>query len=450
MQKLNIKKGVRFRIAGQPDPTIKPLDDPSHVAVLPERIPHIKPRLHVKEGDRVQIGSLLFEDKRNPRFKFLSPGGGTVERIQLGPRRVIQAVVIRRECDNEPQTSFTPVSKETLGQIKAAQLKDLILEGGLWWVFRQLPFRDLPDPETNPPLILVGLDAKEPFTPSPAVYLKDHVDLLDYGLKALSRLTDNVVIFSSADSEKALGPHRNILTHKVTGHYPSDDPGTVLYHIKRSSADNRAWFITGQDLLLLAQLLSQGRYPVQRIVSVAGSAAPVRHHVQVRLGAPVAHILDNAPLPDDHRLIVGGLLRGYASALDGFMGLYETALNIIPEGGRADFLALFKPGFGKPSYSRIFASKFNPTPLTYDCKINGDQRACIACMHCADVCPVQMWPQMVYKAIQAQEVEEYLELGLLDCVECGLCSYVCPSKIELRQTFVQTKAIYARELSKKV
>jgi Na+-transporting NADH:ubiquinone oxidoreductase subunit A len=55
---------------------------------------------------------------------------------------------------------------------------------------------------------------------------------------------------------------------------------------------------------------------------------------------------------------------------------------------------------------------------------------------------------MVYKAIQAQEVEEYLELGLLDCVECGLCSYVCPSKIELRQTFVETKAVYAREQSK--
>jgi len=30
-------------------------------------------------------------------------------------------------------------------------------------------------------------------------------------------------------------------------------------------------------------------------------------------------------------------------------------------------------------------------------------------------------------------------------VECGLCSYVCPSKIELSGTFKQTKAAYARE-----
>ena len=62
---------------------------------------------------------------------------------------------------------------------------------------------------------------------------------------------------------------------------------------------------------------------------------------------------------------------------------------------------------------------------------------------------MEMLPQMVFKAIQAEEVEEYLELGLLDCVECGLCSYVCPSKIELSQTFIATKAAYAKEQGRK-
>jgi Na+-transporting NADH:ubiquinone oxidoreductase subunit A len=34
---------------------------------------------------------------------------------------------------------------------------------------------------------------------------------------------------------------------------------------------------------------------------------------------------------------------------------------------------------------------------------------------------------------------------MLDCVECGLCSYVCPSKIELCQTFQETKQAYFRQ-----
>ena len=57
-------------------------------------------------------------------------------------------------------------------------------------------------------------------------------------------------------------------------------------------------------------------------------------------------------------------------------------------------------------------------------------------------------PHMTYKAILAEETEEYLQHGLLDCVACGLCSYVCPSKIELTHTFTLAKAAYAREIGK--
>jgi Na+-transporting NADH:ubiquinone oxidoreductase subunit A len=69
-------------------------------------------------------------------------------------------------------------------------------------------------------------------------------------------------------------------------------------------------------------------------------------------------------------------------------------------------------------------------------------------MHCADVCPVDILPQMAFKAILAEEIEEALQHGLLDCVECGLCSYVCPSKIELSQTFKTAKAAYAKEIGR--
>ena len=60
----------------------------------------------------------------------------------------------------------------------------------MWWIFRELPFRDLPAPETTPPRIIVALGAKEPFQPSASVYLQDRGDLLDYGLKVLGKLTD--------------------------------------------------------------------------------------------------------------------------------------------------------------------------------------------------------------------------------------------------------------------
>ncbi len=448
MQHITIKKGLRFQIAGRPTNELISLPDPAQVALLPVKIPHIKPRLRVSEGDDVQIGSILFEDKRNPAVKFLSPGGGKVRCIQVGPRRAIEAIVIDCDAQNEARIDFDAIGMEALDKMDCDQLKAAILKGGLWWVFRQLPFRDLPLVETTPPLIMVGLDTKEPFHASPAVYLQDRLELLAYGLKVLHKLSDGqVVVFADALETVVRNQCEDWLTHTVAGSYPADDPGTVLYHIKQSPSQNHAWFISGQDLLLLAQLLAQGRYPTERVVTVGGSSAPVRKHLRTRLGVPLAHLVDGAVLNAEVRYVLGGLLRGYESPAQGFMGLYETSLTLVPQGRQAEFLALFNPGLSKPTCSRTFLSRLNPGRLVYDCNLHGSRRACIACMHCADICPVDILPQMTYKAILSEEVELYLRHGLLDCVECGLCSYVCPSKIELSQTFKVAKAAYAKEQS---
>ncbi len=445
MHDVRIKKGYRFRMAGAPSSALTTLADPDRLASTPEKIPYIKPRLRIAEGDTVKIGTLLFEDKRNPQFRFLSPAGGTVRRIQFGPRRVIRAIEIERTSENEAGEQFESLSVDGIEAIDRRELVEYILRGGLWWVFRQLPFRDIPAPDAVPPAIIVGLSAKEPFQPLPNVYLQDRIDLMAFGIKVLQKLSGNrVMIFSNGETPPP-DEIQAMLTHTVWGNYPSDDPGTFLYHVKTSPEQNRAWFVSGQDLLLLAQLLAQGRYPVDRIVSVAGSRAPNPQHFRTRLGAPLSHLVDIAAIADDVRFVVGGLFRGYTGERSGYMGHLETALNLVPNGGEAEFLALFNPGPRKPTYSRTFLSRLNPGALTYDCNLQGGERACIACMHCADVCPVDIMPHMTYKAILAGEVEEYLAHGLLDCVNCGLCSYVCPSKIELTQTFIDAKTVYAKE-----
>lgn len=447
MQSVRIKKGYRFRISGTPGLTLDSLGDPEQVALLPAKISHIKPRLRVTEGDAVHIGSPLFEDKRNARIKFLSPGGGRIARITFGPRRKVEAIVIQRETHNEPELRFEPVQPAELDAMDREKIVERILDGGLWWVFHELPFRDYPAPDCLPPRIIVSLSAKEPFQPQPSVYLQDRNDLFEFGLRVLHKLAPgNVVVFGEAGDAFLTSSYENRLTHTIEGNFPADDAGTLLYHIKASANENRSWYISGQDLLLLAALLAHGRYPTERIVAVGGDAAPVRRHVRTRLGAPLSHVVDTSAIGNDTRLVVGGLMRGYASGPDGFVGLYETALTVLNEGARAQFMALFSPGVAAHSYSRVFLSRLNPADVTYDCNVHGEKRACIACMHCADVCPVDILPQMTYKAIRVEEVEEYLGHGLLDCVECGLCSYVCPSKIELSQTFKTAKAAYAKEL----
>lgn len=446
MKTLKLKKGHQFRISGLPLRKLAVVTNPERVALLPSKIPHIKPRLKVSEGDSVRIGSVLFEDKRNPVFKFLSPGGGKVSRIQFGPRRSIEAIVINLDMDNEPQSEFPAIPVESLDTMDRAQLVDHILTGGMWWAFRELPFRDLPDPQTVPPRIIVSLSCREPFQPLASVYLKDQEALMDYGLRILSKLAGGpVVVCADAEDTDLIRICGQWLTHVIRGKYPAGEAGVLNYHIKRSAEENRAWIINGQEVLLLARLLSRGRYPIERVVAMGGSEAPIQGHFHTRTGVPLSRLARPPLGTQDVRWIVGGLMGGYTGDADGFLGLRETALTMIPEGNHTRFLALFNPGVSAPTYTRTFLSRINPTPLDYDGNLHGEPRACIACMYCVDVCPVDILPQMTYKAILAEEVEEYLEHGLLDCVECGLCSYVCPSKIELSQTFKAAKAAYARE-----
>ena len=140
---------------------------------------------------------------------------------------------------------------------------------------------------------------------------------------------------------------------------------------------------------------------------------------------------------------------GFGTDPHSYLGLFETALSLIPEGNRkGELLGLFRPGYRKASYSRVFLSALNNEDLPMNCSVHGGDRACIACGYCALVCPVDILPQFTLKAILAGEVEEALQHGLLDCVECGLCSYVCPSKIDLFETLKNAKADFYRELGK--
>ena len=49
-------------------------------------------------------------------------------------------------------------------------------------------------------------------------------------------------------------------------------------------------------------------------------------------------------------------------------------------------------------------------------------------------------PNVLHKAIYAKDLERAIDVRVDLCIECGLCSYVCPSKIDLRQQFVDAKA----------
>ncbi len=438
-----VKKGHNINLAGQPAGDIETLTKPEKVAVLPERIPFIKPRLKVAWGDKVKIGTPLFEDKRNPDIVFLSPGCGRIEAINFGKRRVIKEIVISLDED-EKEEQFKALSSNEIENLNRDELIDMLLKGGLWQLLRELPFRDIANYKSTPPSIIISLDSMDYFQPSSDFYLSGNEELFMFGLKLMQKLSEKVYI-SSLKNIKPPQTINDIVSHNISGKYPADDPGVLLYHIKKTSEENNAWFINGQDLLLVASLIKTGSYPTEKMFAVAGTGVDIKRYIKARIGSPASHLATTKNSKKKLRFIAGGTFRGYTLPADSYIGFYDSSLTIMPEGDDEEFFGFVRPGYSRQSYSRTFLSFFNKSKIDMNCGLHGELRACVNCGTCEKVCPVDIYPQFTFKCLEADEIEEALAHGLLDCVECGLCTYVCPSKIDINQKMKNAKADYYKE-----
>jgi Na+-transporting NADH:ubiquinone oxidoreductase subunit A len=449
MKTVKIKKGWQFKITGQPSQLLTDCPAATHIACVADKLPFIKPRLLVQKGDHVLIGSVLFEDKKNPDLKFLSPGCGFISDITYGLRRVIQEIIIALE-DKESHETFNVFSDARLEQTDRKILISELMTGGMWPLIRQLPFRKIADPDSVPNAVWVCLGSTDPFQPSAHVYLKDQDDFFEFGLKALRRLVDTVNISGYDEPANQKRFAANMVTHRIVGKYPSSDPGVVLYHTKQSAAENQDWYIDGQDVINIGKFLKTGIYPTDRVVAFSDGTAKNSGHIKTRSGICLKDLASPDLNDQNKKWVVGGVLSGYTSTRDSFLDLHQASVMLIDETVESELFGFVRPGFKKLSNSRTVIASLFSKPLTVNNDMHGEERPCINCGYCASICPVDIMPQYTYKSLYADEIEEALAHGLLDCVECGLCSFVCPSKIDLSDYLIDARHRYHKELSKGV
>ena len=65
---------------------------------------------------------------------------------------------------------------------------------------------------------------------------------------------------------------------------------------------------------------------------------------------------------------------------------------------------------------------------------------CIRCGRCVRNCSARLFPVLMNNALDADDIDEAVKLGLMDCFECGACTYMCPARIKLTQRFRVGKA----------
>ena len=430
MENIKVLKGFKTILAGMPDMSVIQIPEPETIAVSALDIPYIRPKLLVKQKDPVKTGTPLFSDKRNKNIRYVSPGTGIVQQIIFGERRRLKEIVIvlsKNRDKKDDFIQFEPISSSSIDTIPRLKIIKQLQEGGLWQSFRQFPSKDTADENHEPPMIIVSLNGNDPFSPHPGVVLETETEFFEFGIKVLKQFSKRIIVTSRQGNLKKLNKIKNFVTHTVPDFYPAWDPGVVLYHLKKSRNENHSWCISAEHLVLVAKFLLTGRYPVKRVVTVTRSNDK-KPHIITRQGAPVKNLVGSM---DNSSLITTGRFNGRLVDPESHMGFFENTLTIINDNQKEELFGFIQPGFSKPTVSRTFLSCLTKGPKHLDCNIHGEERACINCGYCTNICPNDLAPNFVMKALLSDDIEDALSYGLLDCCGCGLCSYACPSKIEL-------------------
>jgi Na+-transporting NADH:ubiquinone oxidoreductase subunit A len=434
-----LKKGYNIKLAGRTDSVAVDGDLPKFFALQPPDFLGLRPRLKVDIGTPVKIGSELFIDKTRPDIKFVSPASGQVVQINRGTRRIIIEVVI--ESDGKDDYEFFDVYD--MNKIEILGREEIIkhlLETGVWPYIRQRPFSKIADPNATPRDIFICAMDTAPLAPDQNLLLEGEEESFQAGVSTLSKLTSGKVYLSLDGNYERLAPAldkvEGVEKHSFTGPHPVGNVSVHIHHISPLNTGQNVWYVYAPDVALIGRLFLEGKYPVERLVAVAGSSVKeeTRKYYKTRLGSPVQSLVAEGELVDFHaRYISGNVLSGRRITENGYLGFYDRLLTVIPDSRRRELFGWFKPGLKEESFSRLFLSKLIPQKeYIRDTRTHGGKRAFVQTGEYEKVVPMDIFPSHLVKSIMAEEIEDMIGLGLLEVDEedFALCSYICPSKID--------------------
>ena len=442
-----ISRGLNLPIAGAPEQRIDQAPHPARVAVVARDYPGMKPTMHVRPGDGVRTGQLLFEDKKTPGVRFTSPGTGTVSEVNRGNKRALQTVVVQLDPSDQGDESvdFTAFAGKHPSSMSRDDVRDLLLESGAWTALRARPFGRIANPETAPKSIFVTATDSYPLAPDLNRVIEGRLGDFERGLAALGRLTDGTVFVCSDDSGSFSVPTSAQVKHeRFEGKHPAGTAGVHIHTLDPVNRSKLVWWISLQDTLAIGRLFETGRLDVSRVISLAGPSVRNPRLLRTRLGASIEALTSGELHPDQrHRLISGSVLSGRTcdAPEQAYLGPYDQQVTVIPRGDQREFLGWMGPGFNSFSVSNLFLSKIIPGKrFKMNTSTNGSPRAIVPIGLYEKVNPLDIEIQFLLKSLVTQDIEKAEELGVLELVEedVSLCTFVCPGKVDygpkLRET----------------
>lgn len=409
----------------------------------------------VTAGQRVQAGQIISSNEQNVSSPVHATISGTIKEVKRVNYFKRDCLMVYIEGDGASGYQRIPGARSDWEQLSEEAIEKLLYLSGVTALDREgIPTRfhtSVIHPE-DVENIIVHAVGSEPYNISQGLLLqgKNMLNLIE-GMKILHKIMPRATVYLALNSQrKKILEEIDKLTvnlswleiYPLEPKYPQGyDEMLVATILKQrfpygySAANIAAVILNLQAVLQAYEAVAEGKPLLERTIALCGPAFKEPLHIKARIGTSLQDIVASRVKEGvTARFVLNGLLTGW-ELKDLTLPVDKTYSQIIgiPENREREFLAFLRPGLKRDSYSRAFLAKLLPiAKKTCETNKHGEERPCISCNYCEEVCPVSIIPHLLYKYVKGNMIDETLmNLHIFDCIECGLCSYVCPSKIPL-------------------
>jgi len=204
--------------------------------------------------------------------------------------------------------------------------------------------------------------------------------------------------------------HNNINVIKLKSRYPQGAEKMLIHAVTgrkvpagRLPSDVGVIVMNVNSVSFISEHIKTGMPLIKKKVTVDGSAVKNPSNVEVLIGTSLLNVFNfcGGFKSEPGKVLMGGPMMGIAQ--------YSLQTSVLKH------------------TNALLAFNENEAVLP-------SESVCIRCGKCVRACPMNLLPLSINQGVIFSDVEALNKYHLMDCIECGCCSYVCPAKRHLVQS----------------
>lgn len=370
----------------------------------------------VAKGDHVAKYALIGKSAGFISANVHSPVSGKVKKIDKFKNAFgYESIAVEIIPDGNDIAETDTHNEESAEKLSAEEIIKIIDDAGIVGLGgATFPTRVKLTPPKDTPvdtLVINGAEC-EPYLTNDQRLMEEHPDEIVKGIKLLMRSigVEKAIIAIESNKpdaikamETAAKPHGSIVVQPLKVKYPQGGEKQLIDattgRIIPSGGLPASVGVVVQNVATayaVCEAVYKGKPLVERIVTVTGPDLKHPGNYLVPIGTPITDLIIAAGgLPDTtQKVIIGGPMMGKAASnLSATTTKGMSGLLIVPQ--------------------RMAKRK--------------DPENCVRCASCVSVCPMGLEPYLLARLSQLKNYDRLEAENVMDCIECGSCSYVCIS-----------------------